>query len=193
GRDRAFGQGSERQSNVEGGEINVPAAFVPGVPGKQCDGKSGGERHVGRGGARKSNDAGATGRDEGAVQFTAGAEAAEEQVDGADEHGSVESGGQAGSLVADAGDTERQHRLPVIQYWLFEPRLALQRGRNPIGALEHFARYLRVAGFVGAKQAEGAETVEEKESAERHQQQHIGAGSRIRSLLIHCMSGRAWP
>ena len=176
----------------------MPAAFVPGVPGKQCDGEGGGERHVGRGGVGKSDNTGATGGDECAVEFTAGSKAAEEPVNGCDEQGGVEGSGQAGSLIGDAGHAERQHRLPVIQHWLFEPRFALQRGCNPIGAPEHFARHLRVAGFVGAEQAEGAEAIKEKEAAERYQQQHVGAISwirpRIRSSHIHKFTpGAAGP
>ena len=165
------------------------SAFVPGVPGKQCDGKAGGERHVGRGGVRKSNHTGATSRNERAVQFTARPEAAQEKINGGNQQGRVKGGGHARSPVADAGDTERQHRLPVIQHWLFQPRFALQRRSNPIGAFEHFARHLRIAWFVGAEQAESPETIEEKESAERHQQQQVGAISRIRSLIHLSLTG----
>ena len=146
----------------------------------------------------KTNNSGATGGDERAVEFTTGSKAAEEPVDGYDEQGGVESSGQAGCLIRDAGYTERQHRLPVIEHRLFEPRRALQRGCNPIGALEHFARHLRIAGFVGAEQAEGAEAIKEEESAERCQQQHVGAISwirpRIRSLHSHKFTpGAAGP
>ena len=98
-------------------------------------------------------------------------------------------GSRAAWSVTPTG-AERQHRLPVIQHWLFEPRFALQRRRNPIGAIKHFARHLRVAGFIGADQAKRPEAIEEKESAERRQQQNVGAGSRIRSLFHLPLAGR---
>ena len=158
---------------------------------KQCDGKAGGQRHVGRRGVGKSNHGGATRGDQGAIEFTARPETAKKKVDGRDEHRCVERARQAGSPIADAGGTERHHRLPVIKDRLFEPRFALQRRGDPIGAIEHFARDLRVAGFVGADQSEGAESIEKKKSAERRQQQQVGAGLRICFLPIHGISGRA--
>ncbi len=141
----------------------------------------------------KSNHASATGGDQSAIEFTARPETAKEKVDGRDQHRRVERDRQAGSPIADAESPERQHRLPVIQHRFFEPRFALQRRSNPIGAIEHFARDLRIAGFVGADQPEGAETIEKKESAKRGQQQQVGAGLQICFLLIHVMSGRAGP
>src|SRR6266404_5827441 len=174
--------GCERQENVKNGEIHPRTTFVPCIPAEQCDGECGGQRHVGRSGTRKSNDGGATSCDESAVEFTSGAETAEEEVDGCDEHGGVEGGGHAGSPVRNAEGTERQHRLPVIQRRLFQPRLALQRRRNPIGAIEHFARHLRVTWLVGAEKTERPEAIEEKKSAERREQQQVGASAWIRSL-----------
>src|SRR5713101_4157467 len=117
----------------------------------------------------KSDDGSATRRDQSAVKFTAGAEAAEEEVDRSNEHGGVKGCVQTRSQVGDTGDTEPQHRLPIIQHRFFEPRLALRRRSHPIGVVDHFARYFRVSGLVGAEQAKGAEAMEEKESAERHQ------------------------
>src|SRR5437899_208155 len=182
GCDWAFSQGCERQENVKNGEIHARTNFVPCVPAEQCDGESGGQRHVGRSGTCKSNDGGATSRDEGAVEFTAGSKPAEEEVDGCDEHGGVEGGGHAGGPVRNAEGAERQHRLPVVQHRLFQPRLALQRRRNPIGAIEHFARHLRVTWFVGAEQTERPEAIEEKKSGDRREQQQVGASAWIRSL-----------
>src|SRR5580658_7619874 len=71
GRDRTLGQRRQRQREVEGGEINVAAALVPGVPGEQSDGEAGGERHVGGGGVGETDYGRATGGDEGAIEFAA--------------------------------------------------------------------------------------------------------------------------
>ena len=124
----------------------------------------------------KSNHTGATGRDQGAVKFTARPKTPEEKVDGCYEQGSVESGRQAGSLIADAHPAKRRHRLPVIQHGFFQPGFALQGGSHPIGALKHLARHLRIARLVGAKQSKRSQAIEAKESAERYQQQNVGAG-----------------
>jgi hypothetical protein len=53
----------------------------------------------------KTNYAGATGNNERAIDFSARAEAPEKKVNGRDEQGRVETARQAGSPVADAGQT----------------------------------------------------------------------------------------
>jgi hypothetical protein len=184
GCDRALCQRAQPQKDVKSGKIGAPAALVPRVPGEQGDGKAGGERHVGCGGMGKSDDSSATGSDECAVELATRAKSPEERINDCDQHGGVETGRHASRLIGHArGHAERQHRLPVIQHRLFEPRFALQGGRNPIRAIEHFARNLCVARFVGAEQSECPQSIEEKESAKRRQQQHIGAGSWIRSWI----------
>ena len=141
-------------------------------------------------GVGKSNDARATSGDQGSVEFTASTKAAEKKIDGGDEHGGVEGSRHTRSLVGDARHAEREHCLPVVQHWFLEPRLALQCGSNPVGAVKHFARHLRIAGFVGAKQAECPKSIEKKESAERRQQQQVGASSRIYFLVHSALAGR---
>ena len=87
--------------------MDAALAFVPRVPREQCDGKGGGERHVGRSGVGKNNDGGATGRDQGPIEFTARAEAAKKKVNCRDKESRVEGAGQARSLVGNAASTER--------------------------------------------------------------------------------------
>ncbi len=168
----------------------MPPAFVPAIPAEQCNRKAGGKWHVRSGGVGESNYGGATGGNKSAVKFAAGAEAPQEKINGCHEQGGIEGGGQTGSLVGDAKNAERQHGFPVIQHRFFQPRLALQSGRHPIGALKHFARHLRVTRLIGADQTKGSEPIEEKKSAKRNKQQYVGAASRtrfcLRSLRIHC-------
>src|SRR5208337_716632 len=166
---------SKRQKNIKRGEINAPAALVPRVPAEQCDSKTRGQRHISRGRVRKSNDPGATSRNERAVEFAARAKAPQKKVNRRNQHGGVKGARQTGRPVADAGDTKRHHSLPVIEHRLFQPRLAPKRGRNPIGAIKHFACDLCVARFVRADEAKSTEPVEEKESAKRRQQQQVSA------------------
>jgi hypothetical protein len=44
-------------------------------------------------------------------------------------------------------------------------------------AIKHFARYLRVAGLIGADQAEMRQAVEKQEAAESGEQQHVSASA----------------
>src|SRR5208282_626092 len=132
-----------------------------------------------------------TGRDERAVKLTAPPEAAQKKINGGNQENRVEGSGHTRSLVAHAGHTERHHRLPVIQHWLFQPRFAEQRRSNPIRASKHLPRHLRIARFVGAQKAEGPKAIEEKESGERHQQQQVSPISRIRSLIHLSLADRS--
>src|SRR3984957_5564172 len=68
-----------------------------------------------------------------------------------------------------------QHRLPVIQRRLFEPRTASENGRDPVMPREHLARHLRVAGLVSPYQAELSQAVKEKKRTESSQQQGVCA------------------
>src|SRR5262249_4874108 len=58
------------------------------------------------------------------------------------------------------------------------PWFSLQSRSDPVMPVEHFARDLRISRLIGAKQTEGAESIEEKEPAERNKQQHVSPRSR---------------
>jgi hypothetical protein len=51
-------------------------------------------------------------------------------------------------------------------------------------ALEHFARYLRVAWLIGSDQPKVCQAVKKEKGAESHKQESIGASARL-----HCGLG----
>src|SRR5208282_1512688 len=101
GRNRPFSQGSKRQKNVKRCEIPPLTAFIPGIPAQQCYGKATGERHVSRGGVRKSNHTGATGCNQRTIKFTPRQEATKKEINDRDQHGRIERRRQTSSPVTD--------------------------------------------------------------------------------------------
>ena len=75
---------------------------------------------------------------------------------------------------------------PVIKRRLFEPGLTIQNRSDPIAALQHFARDLRIAGLVSADQADHLKAGEKQESAECDKGENVGgtAGAFLQDAVL---------
>src|ERR1039458_5761979 len=73
-----------------------------------------------------------------------------------------------------AGRLICQHGGPVIKRRLFKPGLTIQNWSDPIAALQHFARDLRIPGLVSAYQADHLEAGKKQESAECDESKKVG-------------------
>ena len=176
-RDRSFRQHAQRHAEVEQREIYPFPILAPCPPCEHPDSEGCSERHVHRSGAGVADDSGARSRDERGVDFHAAAKFAEEKIDGYDEQRGIDRRGDARCHVAHAEDGVSQHCLPVVERGLLQPRTTAEHGSNPVVALQHLARDLRVARLIGADQAERSQAVEEEERAEAGDQQGVCAGA----------------
>src|ERR1019366_5981033 len=79
-----------------------------------------------------------------------------------------------------------QHGGPVIKRRLFKPGLTIQDRSDPIAALQHFARDLRIAGLVSADQADHLKAGEKQESAECDKSEKVGgtAGAFLQDAVL---------
>src|SRR5208282_3448381 len=81
---------------------------------------------------------------------------------------------QACGPIAHAEDAVGQHRLPVVERRLLQPRFASERGCNPVVARQHLVGDLSVARLISANQSKVREAEEKQEPAESGKQEPIG-------------------
>src|SRR5262249_29972934 len=133
---------------------DMSAAFLPGKPSEHGNRKSRGQGHVGRSCVSKANHAGGGGDHQSAIKFEARTKTAKEQIYGNHPQGSVEPRRNAHDPISNAKKTVRDHRLPIVENRLLQPRLSSKHWSNPVIAGKHFTRDLRVTRFVGSQQPE---------------------------------------
>src|SRR5262249_579636 len=134
--------------------------------------------HVRRGAAGKPDRPHTTSGNQCSVGLCTSPEFAHEKIDGNDHESRVKRRWHARGAVADSENAVTDHPLAIIESRLFQAWFSLQSRSDPVMPVEHFARDLRISRLIGAKQTEGAESIEEKEPAERNKQQHVSPRSR---------------
>ena len=164
-RHRPLGQRGYAGEEVDVEEPELGAGLVPCVPAEQSDGQWRGHLHIGRGAAGKADDACAGDGDQRRVQVAAGAESPHVQVDER-HHDEGEGGrGQPGGPVVHAEVLEDEHGPPVVERRLLQPGVAVEIGRDAgaqpalervrrVEPVQHLVRDLRIAGLIGAHQAQ---------------------------------------
>ena len=125
--------------------------------------------------------------DQRSVQLHAAAEAARPDVDEEDQQRRKNRRRQARRRIAyAAGRLVCQHRAPVIERRLLQPGMAVENRSDPVVARQHFARDLRVAGLVGADQADNLQAEQKEESAEGDERESVG------ERRVRRQAGRSW-
>jgi hypothetical protein len=82
-----------------------------------------------------------------------------------------------------------QHGSPVVKRRLFQPGLTGQDRGDPIAALQHFPRDLRIAGLVSSYQSVDLQAGKKQESAECDEGENVGgtAGAFLHdAVLFQC-------
>ena len=166
GRHRTLGQGGHAGEEVDIEEPELGVGLIPGVPAEQADAEGRGHLHVSGGAAGEADDAGAGDGDERGVEVAAAAESPHVQVNER-HHDEGEGGrGQAGAPVVHAEVLKDEHGAPVVEGGLLKPGVAVEIGRDAgaqtwplrvcggVEADQHLVGDLRIAGLVGADQAE---------------------------------------
>ncbi len=148
-------------------------ALVPAKPRQQRKAPRRGQQHVGRSCPGKAEDEGRRGDHQAGIEPGRTADAADCQKRPEHEQGGGHGRRNAGSPVADAEDGVGEHLSPVEQDGLFQPGVVVEDRGHPVAAGQHLARDLGVAGLVGAKQSEAAETEEEQKPAEPAKQHDL--------------------
>src|SRR5260370_16238279 len=100
------------------------------------------------------------------LKLRARTKAAHKELKANNHHGGKQGNRNARRPVTHAEGAVADHRTPIVENRFFQPDPAVKRGRDPVMARKHLARNLRVAGFVGAYDTEGGQSIEKEECAE---------------------------
>ena len=85
---------------------------------------------------------------------------------------------QAGGPIVDAEELKAEGREPIKQGRLFEIGFALEARRDPIAALQHLARYLRVAALVRLEERKRHTRIEQQ-GRHKDEDQHRDGANRL--------------
>jgi hypothetical protein len=87
--------------------------------------------------------------------------------DGQKSHGRT---GKTGGKFVLAEDRERKGAKPVVQGWFIKKLDIIEHGGDEVAALQHLARYLRIAALVGVDEGNPPQELEKGDSEDEQEE-----------------------
>ncbi len=162
-----FGERGNADEKVEVEEPEFLVGLIPGIPAEHADAEGRRHLHIGRCAAGKADDAGARSGNQSGIQLASRAEAAHMQINQGDQDESKTGGREPRRPVVDPELQKGEHGAPVVERGFFQPGMAPKNGSDVVVAEQHLAGNLRVAGLVGANQAEPIAAEDRHQSIEQ--------------------------